>query len=124
MEILLMKKINGLVAGSLLLISNTGFAEESFCLSDNGPPTHCKAGDIILIGPKNVPLVCDFSKQIVQMSKKENVSEYVCSYTGIMRQVKKSPVKAAPPQRNNNPANYAPPPKKNKSMFGNMPFMK
>jgi hypothetical protein len=116
-----MKKINGLIAGSLLLISNSSFASE-FCLSENTQPTHCKAGDIILIGPRNVPLTCDFSKQIIQMSKKEKTPEYICTYTGKILKIKKGPVKAPPP-RTNNPANYGPPPKQNKSMFGNMPFM-
>ena len=118
-----MKKLNGLLAGSLLLLSHTGFAAEQFCLSSDSLPTHCKAGDIILVGPKNVPLACDFSKQILQMSRKEKTSEYVCTFTGKILKIKQGPAKAAPPPTNN-PAPYAPPQKRNKSMFDNMPFIK
>ncbi len=117
-----MKKINGLIAGSLLLMTSNSFAEQ-FCLSEGTKPIHCKAGDIILVGPKEVPLSCDFSKQILQMSKNEKSSDYVCTYTGKILKIQKAPPKAGPPP-GSNPAQYAPPPKRNKSMFDTMPFMK
>ena len=116
-----MKKIYGLVA-CFLLFPGSSYAEE-FCLSTGMLPTHCKAGDLILVAPKEVPLVCDFSKQIVKMSRSEESPEYICLYTGKALKIKQAPKKTPPPGASNQPSYPPPPRKKNKSLFDNMPFM-
>ncbi len=114
-----------ILVSTLLLLSLNSHAQNDnthyFCISDQGKPRHCAAGDIILIKPTMMPRVCDFSKQIKRMPKGEGKAEYLCSYTGTILAVKelKSRVVAPPPA----PAVMAPPKHSNK-MFDKMPFFK
>lgn len=114
-----MKITSMVLGGSLLLLSSNSFAQY-FCISDQGKPSHCEAGDIILIKPTMMPRVCDFSKQIKRMPKKENRAEYLCSYTGTILKIKELKSRVQQPPVNT----VRPPPKKNNKMFDNMPFFK
>ena len=115
-----MKISSSLIAGSLLVMSSTSFAEY-FCISDQGKPNHCNEGDILLVKPTMVPRVCDFSKQIIRMPKGEKTADYLCRYTGTILAVKELKSRKPEPQ----PQGMRPPPKrKNNKMFDNMPFFK
>ncbi len=114
-----MKKISAIMAGSLLILSNSSFAQEYFCISNHEKPKHCNEGDIVLVKPTMMPRVCDFNKQILRMPKSEKSAEYVCRYTGSILSVKEL-------KRPNIPAQNTtfPPPRKEKKGFGSMPFFK
>ncbi len=114
-----MKMTSAIFGGILLLLSGNGFAQY-FCISDQGKPHHCEAGDIILIKPTMMPRVCDFNKQIKRMPKSENRAEYLCSYTGTILSVKELKSRIHPAPLNA----VRPPPKKSNKMFNNMPFFK
>ncbi|MCU7835795.1 MAG: hypothetical protein KZQ83_11170 [gamma proteobacterium symbiont of Taylorina sp.] len=113
-----MKKISAIITGTLLIISNSSYAEEYFCVSNHEKPRHCYEGDIILVKPTMMPRVCDFNQQILRMPKNENAAEYVCRYTGIILSVKEL---KRPPKSN---GTYPPPRKEKKKGFGSMPFFK
>ena len=115
-----MKLISGIIAGALLSVSNIGFAEEYFCISDHEKPKHCNAGDIVLVKPTMMPRVCDFNAQILRMPKNEKSAEYLCRYTGTILAVKELQKRKAAPK----PMRPMPPPKKEKKMFDSMPFFK
>ncbi len=115
-----MKLINAIIASALLSVSNTGFAEEYFCISNHEKPKHCNTGDIVLVKPTMMPRVCDFNAQILRMPKNETTAEYLCRYTGTILSVKElNKRKTAPAQ-----ARQMPPPRKEKKMFDSMPFFK
>jgi len=117
-----MKIASSLIAGSLLLISGSSFAEY-FCISDEGKPNHCNEGDILLVKPTMVPRVCDFDKQILRMPKGEKTADYLCRYTGTILSVKELKSRKPDPAQVNG---MRPPPtkRKNNKMFDNMPFFK
>ena len=114
-----MKKITMIIASSILMLSNTGFAQEYFCISNHEKPKHCNEGDIVLVKPTMMPRVCDFNKQILRMTKSENTAEYLCRYTGTILSVKELKRPNVPPQKSSFPA-----PRKEKKGFGSMPFFK
>ena len=114
-----MRKITIIIAGSLLILSNTGFAQEYFCISNHEKPKHCNEGDIVLVKPTMMPRVCDFNKQILRMPKKESTAEYLCRYTGTILSVKELKRPKIPAQN----AGF-PPPRKEKKGFGSIPFFK
>lgn len=117
-----MKIASSLIAGSLLLISGSSFAEY-FCISDQGKPKHCNEGDILLVKPTMVPRVCDFNQQILRMPKAEKTADYLCRYTGKILSVKELINRTPEPSQKNS---TRPPPKRksNNKMFDNMPFFK
>jgi len=118
-----MKFASGMIAGALLVLSNTSFAEQYFCISDEGKPKHCNKGDIILIKPTMVPRVCDFDAEILRMPTGESQADYLCRYTGTIMSVKelKSRNRPVPPQ---NKSMRPPEKRKNNKMFDSMPFFK
>ena len=116
-----MKISSSLIAGSLLMISSTSFAEY-FCISDQGKPNHCNEGDILLVKPTMVPRVCDFSQQVIRMPKGEKTADYLCRYTGTILAVKE--LKSRIPESNQPHGVRPPPPRKNNKMFDSMPFFK
>jgi hypothetical protein len=115
------------IAASLLLFSGNSFAE-FFCISDQGKPKHCDAGDIILVQPKMMPRVCDFEKQILRMPKQENKADYLCVYTGTIRAVKelqrRADLRAQRQLQQQQMQALEEKKTERKSMFGNMPFFK
>ncbi len=115
-----MKIANGIIAAALVFVSGNSFAENYFCISDQGKPKHCNEGDIIMVKPTMVPRVCDFTQQILRMPKGENQADYLCRYTGTIMAVKELKSRTVTPP----PKAITPPPKKNNTMFNNMPFFK
>ncbi len=115
-----MKTITAILGSTLLLLSANSNAQY-FCISNQGKPHHCEAGDIILVKPTMMPRVCDFSKQIKRMPKAENKAEYLCSYTGTILAIKelRSQLERAAPV-----VPVRPQPKRNNKIFNNMPFFK
>ncbi len=108
-----MKKISGLIGVGLfsLVISQSALAttEQKVCLSNDAQPKHCKAGDIIVVRPKEVATSCDFKQQIVRLKPSKDAIEFLCSYTGTILKIR--PNTSKPPQQpmNNQPM---PPPRK------------
>ena len=117
-----MKIVSGVVAGTLLILSNNSFAEY-FRLSDQGKPQHCEQGDILLVKPTLVPRVCDFDAQIIRMPKTDKTAEYLCRYTGNILAIKELKSRRA---AQNQMKKMPPPPakKKNNKMFDSIPFFK
>ncbi|MBF0264384.1 MAG: hypothetical protein HQL46_03870 [Gammaproteobacteria bacterium] len=115
---------NNLLLLSMVLISSNLYASKDdpvVCLSNDTTPKHCKAGDILVVRPKEVATSCDFTQQIVRLKPAKNKVEFLCRYTGKVLKIKPNinrPAKpmSAPPQM---------PPiqrSRRKSSFGSMPF--
>ena len=111
-----MKKVTGLISAGILsiAISQTGFAataEKKVCLSNDSQPKHCKAGDIIVVRPKEVATSCDFSQQIVRLKPSKDDIEFLCRYTGKILKIRPNTTRPVqqPRPMNNQPM---PPPRK------------
>lgn len=117
-----MKRANSIIATVILLISGNSFAENYFCISDQGKPKHCNEGDILMVKPTMVPRVCDFSQQILRMPKGEGTADYLCRYTGTIMGVKELKSRVHKPNPAQMPNNRTEP-RKNK-MLDKMPFFK
>jgi|GEM_PF-2301699 len=83
---------------SLLITSQLTFAEQKVCVSNHSLPKHCQAGDIVVVRPAKVALVCDFDKQIIELRPSEKAIEFLCVYTGKVLPIKHGP--KPPPKRN------------------------
>jgi len=100
-----------LIAGFVLLLSSQfSYAEQKVCVSNHSLPKHCSAGDIIVVQPAKVALVCDFDKQIIELKPSAKSTEFLCVYSGNILKVKHGP--KPPPSRNP----YTQPKKKKKKM--------
>lgn len=82
---------------ALLLSSPIALAEQKVCVSNHSLPKHCTAGDIIVVRPAKVALVCDFDKQIIELKPSEKSTEFLCVYTGRILNIKHGP--KPPPKR-------------------------
>jgi len=112
-----MKKITGLISAGIICISASQIAiantEQKVCLSNDTLPKHCKAGDIIVVRPKEVATSCDFNQQIVKLRPSKEATEFLCRYTGKILKIR--PNTSRPPQQ---PAkNFQRPPQKRKKKF-------
>lgn len=114
-----MKKTAQLISTGLitLAISQTGFAatsEQKVCLSNDSQPKHCKAGDIIVVRPKEVATSCDFSQQIIKLKPSKDSIEFLCSYTGKILKIRPNTTK---PLQQQQPMNRQPMPPPRKKRF-------
>jgi len=98
----------------LLLTSQLSFAEQKVCVSNDTLPRHCNAGDIVVVRPAKIALVCDFNQQIIKLKPSAKTTEYLCVYTGNILKVKHNP-NPPPPQRKAYP-------QKKKKKKSKMPF--
>lgn len=95
------------------LASSAAVAEQQVCVSNNTLPKHCKAGDIVVISPQHIALVCDFDKQIVKLRPSKSSKEFLCVYTGHILSIKPNTSKPPKPPV----SNYPPPHRKKKKSF-------
>ncbi len=97
----------------ILAVPSPLYAEQKVCVSNDTLPKHCKAGDIIVVRPKHVALVCDFNQQIVKLQPSKTAKEFLCRYTGKILSIQPNTSKPPPPP----PMNYPPQKKKRKTFF-------
>ncbi|MFK5892601.1 MAG: hypothetical protein QM504_05225 [Pseudomonadota bacterium] len=114
-----MKKITGLISAGIISIAASQFAvansDQRVCLSNDALPKHCKAGDIIVVRPKEVATSCDFSQQIIKLKPSKESIEFLCRYTGRILKIRPNtskPVQQQPPRNN-----YQRPPQRKKNFF-------
>ncbi len=112
-----MKKITGLISTGIISLAVSQLAvaksDQRVCLSNDALPKHCKAGDIIVVRPKEVATTCDFNQQIIRLKPSKESVEFLCSYTGKILKIR--PNTSKPPQPPIN--NYPVPPKRKKKFF-------
>ena len=112
-----MKKITGLfISAAIMAIASShavASSEQRVCLSNDTLPKHCKAGDIIVVRPKEVATSCDFSQQIIKLKPSKESIEFLCRYTGKILKIR--PNTSRPPQQPIN--NFQRPPQKKRNFF-------
>ncbi|MCB1865778.1 MAG: hypothetical protein KDG50_10130 [Chromatiales bacterium] len=89
--------------GAGLLSFGAYASEGALCVSLDGKPLHCQAGDIIVVRGNEMPVACDFNAQIVVDSRGEDDVAFICRYIGALRQVRSSPQGAGTGQGNASP---------------------
>lgn len=113
-----MKKITGLISAGIISIAASQIAlansQQHVCLSNDALPKHCKAGDIIVVRPKEVATSCDFSQQIIKLKPSKESIEFLCRYTGTILKIRPNTSKPAQPPRNNYQQR---PPQRKKNFF-------